>query len=84
MFKPNSKWAGSKIWGLKISTPKGNVISKEGLEGSGTPSDILEMALKRGLKRLEYRETQLTKLKKHRRVVSPWKKGPGNRPRKVD
>ena len=50
-----SEWAGSKIPGLSVSNPKG-VIHKTGEEGKDDSAATFNDALRRGCKRLPYRE----------------------------
>ena len=48
----NSEWTGSKIPGLRLSSPKGCISEKKDLEEI-VPDNVLEL-LKRGCKRLDY------------------------------
>ena len=48
-----NEWGGSKIPGIKVSKPKVIASSKTDLKGPDT-SQILQAALKRGCKRMEY------------------------------
>ena len=50
-----SEWAGSKIPGLSVSNPKG-VIYKTGDDGKDDSAATFKDALRRGCKRLPYRE----------------------------
>ena len=52
-----NEWAGSKIPGLNIMRPKGVASSKEDLRGKES-SQVLQAALRRGCKRLNYVEEE--------------------------
>ena len=48
-----NEWPGSKIPGIRVSRPKGTATSKANLKGMES-SQILQAALRRGCKRMEY------------------------------